>query len=170
LGGVDVRQMDPAQFRQRLSVFFQDAAIFEFTARENLALGAPQLDEATLLHWADVVGIGDRLRRLPRSLDTRLGRGFRDAAELSQGEWRKVLLARTLARPSAVLILDEPFAFLDADGQARLIAALAGMPRDRIVLIIDHRPQALSFCDRVLVCREGRIAQEGTPAEVLGNR
>lgn len=170
LGGVDVRQMDPAQFRQRLSVFFQDAAIFEFTARENLALGAPQLDEATLLHWADVVGIGDRLRRLPRSLDTRLGRGFRDAAELSQGEWRKVLLARTLARPSAVLILDEPFAFLDADGQARLIAALAGMPRDRIVLIIDHRPQALSFCDRVLVCREGRIAQEGTHAEVLGNR
>jgi ATP-binding cassette subfamily B protein len=167
-GGIDLRQMDPAQFRQRLSVFFQDAAIFEFSARENLALGAPELDEATLLRWADVVGIGDRLRALPRGLDTRLGRGFRDAAELSQGEWRKLLLARTLARPSAVLILDEPFAFLDADGQARLIAALQGMSRDRIVLVIDHRPQAIAFCDRVLVCSHGRIAQEGTPAAVLG--
>jgi ATP-binding cassette subfamily B protein len=159
-GGIDLRQFDPVAFRQRLSVFFQDAAIFEFTARENLALGAPGLDDAALLHWADVVGIGARLRTLSRGLDTRLGRGFRDAAELSQGEWRKVLLARTLARPCAVLILDEPFAFLDADGHQRLQAALVSMPRDRIVLIIDHRPQALAFCDRVLRCQAGQIVQD----------
>jgi ABC-type transport system involved in cytochrome bd biosynthesis fused ATPase/permease subunit len=63
-----------------------------------------------------------------------------------------------------VLILDEPFAFLDADGHQRLQAALVSMPRDRIVLIIDHRPQALAFCDRVILCQAGQIVQE-TSAE-----
>ncbi len=167
-GGVDLRQFEPAAYRARLSVFFQDAAAFEFSARENLGLGAQTLDDAALLHWADVVGIGARLRALPQGLDTRLGRGFRGAAELSQGEWRKLLLARTLARPCDVMILDEPFAFLDADGQQRLKNALQAMPRDRITMVIDHRPQALAFCDRVLVCRGGQIVQDGPPAEIFG--
>jgi ATP-binding cassette subfamily B protein len=170
LGGVDLRQFDPLTFRRRLSVLFQDAAAFEFSARENLLLAQPDLDEAALQQLLDCVGLGDKLRRLPAGIDTRLGRGFRGACELSVGEWRRLLLARALARRAELLVLDEPFAFLDPDGQNRLVDALRSLPRDRTVLVVEQPRQALAFVDRVLVCDEGRIARDGPPDALLAAR
>jgi ATP-binding cassette subfamily B protein len=167
-GGVDLRQFDPSAFRRRLSVLFQDAAAFEFSARENLLLAQPDLDDAALQQLLDCVGLGDKLRGLPAGIDTRLGRGFRGACELSVGEWRRLLLARALARRADLLVLDEPFAFLDPDGQQRLVLALRSLPRDRTVLVVEQPRPALAFVDRVLVCDEGRIARDGPPDAVLG--
>jgi ABC-type multidrug transport system fused ATPase/permease subunit len=169
-GGIDLREFDPQQYRARLSVFCQDAAGFEFTARRNLALGALEVDEAAMLAAADRLGLRARLEALPHGLDTQLGRAFHGAVELSAGEWRKLLLARALARPADVLLLDEPFAFLDQDGQQRLAAALTGAGRERTVLIVDPRPQALTFVDRILVCEGGRIRAAAAPPAVRGER
>jgi ATP-binding cassette subfamily B protein len=167
-GGVDLRALDPDAWRARVSILFQDAAPFEFSVRANLSPGDAEPDDEALLAAAALVGLEDRLRQLPRGLDTRLGRGFAGAVELSAGEWRRLLLARALARPAELLVLDEPFAFLDPPSQQRVAAALHDAPRDRILLVVDQGPRAVDFVDRVLVCEQGRIVADGSPASLAG--
>lgn len=162
-GGTDVREFDPEQFRRRLSVFFQDAAGLERSVRENLVLAGAAVPDSALWRVLDQLGLGPRVRALPQGLATRLGRSFEHGVQLSQGEWRRLLLARALLRDADVLILDEPFAFLDAAGQALLREALSTLPADRTVLLIEHRPDALALVDRILRLEDGRIARQQQP-------
>ncbi|MEC7584779.1 MAG: ABC transporter ATP-binding protein [Planctomycetota bacterium] len=166
-GDTDLKDLDPVAFRRRLSVLFQDAAGFERTVRQNLVLDGAQVSDEDLLGSADLVGIGDMIRQLPKGLDTRLGRGFAGGFELSGGQWRRLLLARALIRRSPVLILDEPFAFLDPAARQRLTDSLAQSPRDHILLLVDHRPETLQWVDRVVVLDRGRIVHQGPPAAGL---
>ena len=166
-GDIDLRELDPVAFRRRLSVLFQDAAGLELTVRQNLVLDGAAVSDEELLAAADLVGIGDVIRQLPKGLDSRLGRGFSGGVELSGGQWRRLLLARALTRRSPVLMLDEPFAFLDPAARQRLTESLADSPRDHILLLVDHRPETLQWVDRVLVLEHGRIVHEGPPDELL---
>ncbi len=163
LGGEDLRAVDPTALRRRLAVFFQDAAGLESTVRDNLDFDAPAARDGELLAAADVVGMGDLLRKLPAGLDTALGRSFAGARELSAGQWRRLLLARTLARPAGLMVLDEPFAFLDADARLRLVRHLQAVDRQRTVLLINHQVEALWFVDRIVVLDGGQIVADGPP-------
>ena len=119
---------------------------------------------------AELVGIGELIRQLPKGLDTRLGRAFAGGVELSGGQWRRLLLARALARPAPVLILDEPFAFLDRTARQRLTEALATGGRDRSLLVVDHRPETLDWVDRVVVLADGRITTAEPSDQLLQRR
>lgn len=160
LGGIDLRSCDPRAVRERVAVCFQDGVGFELSARDNLEFGAAPARDAALLAAADVVGIGEVLRALPEGLSTRLGRSFAGSRELSAGQWRRLLLARTLARASDLLVLDEPFAALDRDGRERLVHHLAALPRTRTVVVVDHGADGCRCVDRVLVLDGGRIASD----------
>ena len=160
LGGIDLRACDPQAVRARVAVCWQDGAGFELPARDNLEFGALPSRDAALLAAADVVGIGDALRALPDGLSTRLGRAFAGSRELSAGQWRRLLLARTLARAGDLLVLDEPFAALDRDGRDRLVQHLAALPRTGTVVVVDHGGDARRCVDRVLVLEGGRIASD----------
>ena len=169
-GAVDLRQFDPVVFRRSLSVLFQDAAGLELTVRQNLTMGVSTDREAELWAAAELVGLGELIRQLPKGLDTRLGRAFAGGVELSGGQWRRLLLARALARPAPVLILDEPFAFLDRTARQRLTEALATGGRDRSLLVVDHRPETLDWVDRVVVLADGRITTAEPSDQLLQRR
>jgi len=104
--------------------------------------------------------------RLPQGLDTRLGRRFSGGHELSAGEWRKLLLARAVARPAEVLLLDEPSAFLDARAELELFERLGAAAGRKAILLISHRPLSLRLCDRIYVLEQGRIVEAGNAREL----
>jgi ATP-binding cassette subfamily B protein len=155
-GGSDVREFAPEEWRAAVAIGFQDAVALELTVRDNLAPAGGGAD-AELLAALDRVGLRERIAALPRGLDTRIGRRFHDGVELSAGELSRLLLARALLRESPVLILDEPSAALDRASLERLLRDLAKAPRDRIVLIADHRPEIVPWADRMLTLRAGRL-------------
>jgi ATP-binding cassette subfamily B protein len=169
IGGVDLRQADPADVRRRIGVLFQDFIRFEFSARDNVGLGRVDrhaTDEATM----DALGAaraGGILKGAGGELDSPLGRLFEGGHDLSGGEWQRLALARLLFRNPDIWILDEPTAALDAEAEAAIFANLRAVLQDRIGIIISHRFSTVRVADRIAVMAGGRITEIGNHDELL---
>ncbi len=163
--GVDLRHCEPAAWRARLSVLTQDGSLLELSVRENLELGrsAPATD-AEIARVLAVVGLEEAVARLPAGLATPCSRRIDGGVDWSSGEQRRLRIARALLRRADLLVLDEPFAGLDAGSVATVAAHLRTLPGTRIV--VEHRLEPLRHCDRILVLRDGRLVAHGTPAEL----
>lgn len=163
LDGIDLRHLNPSDLRQQISVVFQDFAKYHFTARENIWLGNISLprDSESLAIAAEQAGIGEALRRLPRGLDTMLGRWFEGGEELSIGEWQKIALARAFFRNSPIVILDEPTSAMDARAEYELFQRFHELAKGRTAILISHRLSTVKMADRVYVLDDGRILESG---------
>jgi ATP-binding cassette subfamily B protein len=104
---------------------------------------------------------------MPQGYDTVLGRWFSHGRDLSGGEWQKVALARAFMRDCEVLVLDEPTAALDAENELRVFQQFRQLAEDKIAVLISHRFSTVRMADRIFVIDAGRIAEEGTHAELL---
>ncbi len=147
LGGVDLRDCDPADIRSRVGVVFQDFARYQFTVRDTVRMGRPggandDDDErvATALRAADA----------QHALDTQVGRLLPGGHDLSGGQWQRLAIARLFYRDADVLVLDEPTASLDAAGEERTFRAVRERLDGRIGIVISHRPSTVQMADRVL--------------------
>jgi ATP-binding cassette subfamily B protein len=172
LGDTDVRAFAPADFRRRISVLFQDALPLDMTTATNI--GCSDLERGAsgeaVRAAAAFAGVHDLLAQLPAGYETLLGKRLGPGAELSAGEWRRLLLARALFRRADILVLDEPSAFLDARAERELIARLAASPRERTIVLADHRPEAVRWVDRIHVLDGGRIVESGSHDELVARR
>lgn len=161
---------DPAYLRQRIAVLLQDASAFELTLRENLQLGhVTPVHDDVLWRALDLVGLGERVRALPLSLDSPWSRRLQGGVDWSIGEARRIVLARTLSQPTDALLLDEPFASLDGKTAASIATHLAELPRTNTLVIVDHRGPALRCVDRAIWLHNGQVVAQGTPAELAGH-
>lgn len=163
LDGIDLRHLNPRDLRQQISVVFQDFAKYHFTARENIWLGNISMsrDSQGLAEAAEQAGIGEALRRLPKGLDTMLGRWFEGGEELSIGEWQKIALARAFFRNSPIVILDEPTSAMDARAEYELFQRFHELAKGRTAILISHRLSTVKMADRVYVLDDGRILESG---------
>ncbi|MFJ7419095.1 ABC transporter ATP-binding protein [Streptomyces uncialis] len=156
---VDLRQVAEPELRAAVAVVGQDAPLFHGTLRENLRLGTPAASDADLAAVAALTGVDRIADGLPQGFATVLGeRG----STLSGGQRARVALARALIARPRVLVLDETTSNLDGLGDAELLAALP----DCATLIIAHRAATIRRADRIAVLEDGRVAQEGTWAEL----
>ncbi|HEX5050941.1 MAG TPA: ABC transporter ATP-binding protein [Planctomycetota bacterium] len=163
--GTDLRHFEPRRWRERVAVLLQDQNAFELSLRDNLRLGhAHAVDDDTLWRALEVAGLAERVRALPAALDTPLSRRQRGGVELSGGELRRLVLARALAQPAGLLLLDEPFALLDGIGAEALARELANRSREQTVVVVDHRVAAVRWVDRAFVLAGGRVLASGAPA------
>jgi ATP-binding cassette, subfamily B, bacterial len=169
VGGVDVRDMDPLQLRGSIGVLFQDYAAYEFSVRENVAIGRPdgKPDDARVLAALRDARSDWLIQRMPRGLDARVGRLFEGGHDLSGGEWQRLALARIMYRDADIWILDEPTSSLDPEAEAAIFAELKENLRGRIGIVISHRFSTVRIADRIAVIADGRVTELGTHQELL---
>jgi ATP-binding cassette subfamily B protein len=171
--GIDLREMDPGELRDRVSVVFQDYMTYELSAADNIGVGdlARAGQPGALAEAAAMAGIHEELARLPRGYATLLTRTFFDLADrenpetgvlLSGGQWQRVALARALLRGGRdLMILDEPSSGLDAEAEHDISARLHDARRGRTTMLISHRLGTVRTADRIVVLADGAVAEEG---------
>jgi ABC-type multidrug transport system fused ATPase/permease subunit len=168
MNGEDIVKIETGALRSRIGVVFQDCAQYNFTAGENIGLGwLPDLgDEARVAQAARDGGVDDLVGRLPEKYKTMLGRWF-GGVGLSGGEWQRLALARAFMRKSEVLILDEPTAAIDAEGEHQLFERFQTLKAGRTAILITHRFSTVRMADRIVVLDGGKVVETGTHAELL---
>ena len=162
LDGVDLRDADPADVRQRIAMVPQEVVIFASSARDNLRYGNWDASEDEIWAAARDANAEGFLRALPNGLDTFMGEG---GARLSGGQRQRIAIARALLRRDApLLLLDEATSALDAESEAAVHDALERLMADRTTIVIAHRLATVRAADRIVVMDKGRIVEEGTHA------
>jgi ATP-binding cassette subfamily B protein len=165
LDGVNLKDADPADVRQRIAMVPQETVIFAASARDNLRYGNWDASEDEIWQAARDANAETFLRALPDGLDTYMGEG---GARLSGGQRQRIAIARALLRRDApLLLLDEATSALDAESETLVQTALEELMRHRTTLVIAHRLATVLSCDRILVMDQGRIVEQGTHAELV---
>ncbi len=169
LDGVDLREYDLRELRQRIGVIFQDFVRYHLAASENVGFGQIEAldDRPRIVDAARKSGADPVITALPQGYETVLGRWFHSGRELSGGEWQKIALARAFMRDCEVIVLDEPTAALDAENEFRVFQQFRELTVDKMAVLISHRFSTVRMADRIFVIEEGAISEQGTHAALL---
>jgi ATP-binding cassette subfamily B protein len=159
LDGVDLKDADPADIRQRIALVPQDSVLFAASARDNLRYGNWNASEDELWQAARDANAEEFLRALPDGLDTFMGEG---GARLSGGQRQRIAIARALLRNAPLLLLDEATSALDAESERLVQDALDRLMEQRTTIVIAHRLATVRAADRIVVMSDGAIVEEGT--------
>lgn len=169
LDGVDIREYDIEDLWKEVGVIFQDFMRYDMTAAENIAIGRiEELNNPFRIRAAALKSLADEvIHQLPNKYDQVLGCRFEGGLELSGGQWQKIALGRAYLRDAQVLILDEPTAALDARSEHEVFQRFAELTANKMSLLISHRFSTVRMADRILVLEGGKIAEQGSHAELL---
>ncbi len=160
---VDVSTLSMSALRRRVGVIFQDFARLQLSMRDNVGLGwlPSREDDVAIRAAIQDGGAGEIVSRLPKGLETPLGKAF-GGDDLSGGQWQRVALARAFMRKSRILVLDEPTAAMDAEGEHEIFQRFRDLKKDRTAILITHRFGTVRMADRIVVIDGGRIVEEGS--------
>jgi len=164
IDGVDVREFRIQGLRAQMGFVLQDTLLFRGTVRENIAYGRPAATEAEIVEAAKLANAHEFIARMPDGYDTQLGeRGL----TLSGGQRQRIGIARALIRDAPILILDEPTAALDSQSEQLVIEALERLMKGRTVVTVAHRLSTIRDVDKIVVFKDGVVAEQGTHDELL---
>ena len=163
LDGIPLTAADPAAIRERIALVPQDGVLFSANARDNLRYGKWDASEEEIWDAAQAANAAEFLAALPLGLDTYLGE---NGTRLSGGQQQRLAIARALLRDAPVLLLDEATSALDAESERLVQDALDRLMASRTTLVIAHRLATVRAADRIVVMEDGRIAEQGTHAEL----
>lgn len=162
--GVDVREMTQHSLRSQIGVVFQDPHLFNDTIRANIAYGRPDATQAQIEAAAKAAQAHDFIMALPEGYDTvAQERGSR----LSAGQRKRIAIARALLKDPPLLILDEATSALDTESERVIQRALKALFRGRTAFVIAHRLSTVREADRIVVIKDGEIAEAGNHTELL---
>jgi ATP-binding cassette subfamily B protein len=161
LGGIDLRDLTLESVRSNIGALLQEQLLFDATVRDNVAYARPDATDEEVFAASRAAGLDEVVAGLPQGYDTPVGQRGR---ALSGGQRQRVALARTLLRDTPVVVLDEPFAGLDAAAAVRVLAALRDFSRDRTTILISHDPIAAELADRAVTIDHGRLVPSDATA------
>jgi ATP-binding cassette, subfamily B, bacterial len=172
LDGVDLKEVDLAEWRRRIGVIFQDFIHYQFTASDNIGIGQIEAleDRARIIAAAQKGGAHEVLSKLPEGYDTMLGKWFKNGQELSIGQWQKVALSRAFMRDAEVLIMDEPTASLDAEQEYLIFQRFRQLTEGRLAILISHRFSSVRMMDRIIVLAGGSIIEMGDHDQLVAQQ
>lgn len=164
LGGTDISGVDPETLLKYYAMVFQDVVLFRDTVMENIRLGRRGATDEEVLKAAKAARCDEFIRQLPNGYETVIGE---NGSTLSGGERQRISIARALLKDAPVILLDEATASLDVENESAVQAALSHLVRNKTVLIIAHRMRTVAGADQIIVLEEGRVAQKGSPANLM---
>jgi ATP-binding cassette subfamily B protein len=169
LDGHDLREYDLEALRGSMGVIFQDFVRYNFTARDNVAVGRidARHDQARIERAAYASQADEVIAGLAAGYDQRIGKRFKNGVELSGGEWQKIAIARAYMREAEVLILDEPTAALDARAEFEVFQRFKELSHGKTAVLISHRFSSVRMADRIFVLADGGIEDIGTHEELV---
>lgn len=164
VGGVDISTIDPEVLLRDYSMVFQDVVLFDDTVMENIRLGKRGATDEEVRAAAKAANCDEFVHRLPQGYNTPIGE---NGAKLSGGERQRISIARALLKDTPIVLLDEATASLDVENETRVQGALSRLLVGKTVLVIAHRMRTVEAADKIIVLADGRVAEEGTPAELM---
>lgn len=164
IGGVDVRDMAKSELMGRIAFVFQNTKLFKDTLLNNIRMSKKNATAEEVKDAVKAAGCEEIIERLPNGLNTPVGAG---GTYLSGGEAQRIALARAILKNAPIIILDEATAFADAENEHKIQSAFEALAKNKTVLMIAHRLSTVKNADRILVFKDGRIAEAGTHEELL---
>mgnify|MGYP002677825278 CR=1 FL=1 len=164
VGGVDISTVDPEVLLRDYSMVFQDVMLFDDTVMENIRLGKRGATDEEVRAAAKAANCDEFVHRLPQGYNTPIGE---NGAKLSGGERQRISIARALLKDAPIILLDEATASLDVENETKVQGALSRLLAGKTVLVIAHRMRTVEAADKIVVLADGRVAEEGTPAELM---
>lgn len=164
VGGVDISTVDPEVLLRDYSMVFQDVVLFDDTVMENIRLGKRGATDEEVRAAAKAANCDEFIHRLPQGYNTPIGE---NGAKLSGGERQRISIARALLKDAPIVLLDEATASLDVENETKVQGALSRLLAGKTVLVIAHRMRTVEAADKIVVLADGRVAEEGTPAELM---
>ena len=164
VGGVDISTVDPEALLTDYSMVFQDVVLFDDTVMENIRLGKRGATDEEVRAAAEAANCGEFICRLPQGYNTPIGE---NGAKLSGGERQRISIARALLKNAPIVLLDEATASLDVENETKVQGALSRLLAGKTVLVIAHRMRTVAGADHIVVLENGRVAEQGTPAELM---
>ena len=171
LDGININRYNKANYQEYFGVLFQDFFKYEFSVKENIAIGKiDEINDSERIQKAAELSLADEVvSELKYGYEQQLGKRFAKGQELSGGQWQKIALARAYMKNAEVMILDEPTSALDAKAESEVFERFIGLIKDKTSVIISHRFSTVRQADRILVLQEGKILESGTHNELMEN-
>jgi ATP-binding cassette subfamily C protein LapB len=164
MDGTDIRQIDPTELRRFIGYVPQDIQLFRGTVRNNVTMGAQDVDDLTIMRASILAGVDDFVKKHPLGFDMEIGELGRG---LSGGQRQCIVIARAMLLDPPVLVLDEPTSNMDNRTEVRLKQKLSDVIQDKTLILITHRASLLEMVDRLIVIDNGAIVADGPKASVL---
>jgi ATP-binding cassette subfamily C protein LapB len=162
--GLDLRQIDPADYRGRVGFVSQEPRLFNGSLRDNVVMGRPGVDAARLTEVARITGLDRVVAGHPQGWELPVGEM---GGLLSGGQRQLVALARCLVTRPQILLMDEPTSSMDAQSEIMFLRQLKEAAGTRTLVMVTHRPAVLELVDRILVIDGGKLVMDGPKAAVL---
>ena len=166
VGGVDISTVDPEVLLTDYSMVFQDVVLFDDTVMENIRLGKHGATDEEVLAAAKAANCDEFVMKLPEGYKTPIGE---NGAKLSGGERQRISIARALLKDAPIVLLDEATASLDVENETKVQGALSRLLVGKTVLVIAHRMRTVEAADKIIVLKDGKVAEEGSPKELYAN-
>jgi ATP-binding cassette subfamily B protein IrtA len=167
IGGINVREIAPEELMKYISFVFQNTKLFKTSLLENIKYGNPDATMEEVERAVDMAQCREIINKLPLGLNTKIGT---EGTYLSGGEQQRIVLARAILKNAPIIVLDEATAFADPENEHLIQQALKELTKGKTVLIIAHRLSSITDADNILVIDKGKIAEQGTHANLLGKQ
>ncbi|GMQ56275.1 ABC transporter ATP-binding protein [Vallitalea sediminicola] len=163
LGGEDISKVDPETLLDNYSIVFQDVTLFNSSVMDNIRIGKKDATDKEVIESAKLARCHEFINKLPQGYDTLIGE---NGERLSGGERQRISIARAMLKDAPIILLDEATASLDTENESKIQNALSELIKNKTVLIIAHRMRTVSGADKIVVIKDGSIAETGTPKEL----
>ena len=163
VGGMDISRIDPEKLMGLYSIVFQDVTLFDNTILENIRLGRKDATDEEVLAAARLANCDEFAEKLPNGWNTEIGE---NGCALSGGERQRISIARAFLKDAPIILLDEATASLDVENETLIQMALSRLIRNKTVLIIAHRMRTVAGADKIVVLKDGVVAEQGAPGEL----
>ena len=163
VGGMNVSEIDPEQLLSLYSIVFQDVTLFNNTIMENIRIGKKDATDEEVMEAARLANCTDFVEKLPDRWNTMIGE---NGSELSGGERQRISIARAFLKDAPIILMDEATASLDVDNESAIQESISKLIQNKTVLIIAHRMRTVDGVDKIVVLKDGTVAEQGTPEQL----